>query len=193
MLESSRARVSAWPLRSATRGETLIRFVDRAVEFADDIDLITDFDSAYEQHYQAVYRAARSITLDAGLAEDVAQETFLKAFRHRARYKAGGRLEQWLCTIAVREAISRMRRVAFQRRVTQLLGTAARATPPDYSDRLVDALSTLSPRRRAIVILRFHYGYRYREIASMLTIPEGTVASRLSDALTKMRRHLERQ
>jgi RNA polymerase sigma-70 factor (ECF subfamily) len=170
----------------------LIRFGDRGVEFADDIDLITDFDSAYEQHYQAVYRAARSITLDAALAEDVAQETFLKAFRHRERYKPGGRLQQWLCTIAVREAISRLRRLAFQRRITQLLGTAADAAPPDYSDRLVDALSALVPRSRAIVILRFHYGYRYREIAGMLNIPEGTVASRLSDALLRMRRHLER-
>jgi RNA polymerase sigma-70 factor (ECF subfamily) len=170
----------------------LIRIVNPVVDDIDDIDLTVDFAGAYEQHYQAVYRAARSITLDAALAEDVTQDAFLKAFRNRDRYKPRGRLQQWLCTIAVREAISRMRRLAFQRRIAQLLGAGDTAGPPDYSDRLVDALLILPPRSRAIVTFRFHYGYRYREIAEMLRIPEGTVASRLSDALLRMRRHLER-
>lgn len=169
----------------------MIRIVNPVVDDIDDIDLTVDFAGAYEHHYQAVYRAARSITLDAALAEDVTQDAFLKAFRNRDRYKSRGRLQQWLCTIAVREAISRMRRLAFQRRIAQLLGAGTTA-PPDYSDRLVDALLILPPRSRAIVTFRFHYGYRYREIAEMLRIPEGTVASRLSDALLKMRRHLER-
>ena len=49
-------------------------------------------------------------------------------------------------------------------------------------------LSALSPKTRAAVVLHHLHGYRYKEIAAILGLPEGTVASRLSDALARMRR-----
>lgn len=158
-----------------------------------ELDPRTDFGAVYEAHYQSVYRAVRGIALDAELAEDVTQDAFLKAYRARGRYRPDGRLEAWLSTIAVREALSRVRWLALQRRLVRLVSVreGEPAPPPSLPDLVDEALSVLTPRTRAVVVLHHEHGYRYREIAEMLGVPEGTVASRLSDGLRRMRRHLE--
>jgi len=148
-----------------------------------------DFAAVYEAHYQVVYRAVRGVVLDPDLAEDVTQDAFVKAYRARDRFAPTGRVEAWLCTIAVREAISRMRWSALQRRVLEATSRAGAARPvAGTAELLDDLLAALSPKARAVVVLHFLHGYRYREIAAMLGLPEGTVASRLSHALTQMRR-----
>jgi RNA polymerase sigma-70 factor (ECF subfamily) len=154
-----------------------------------ELDPRGDFAAVYELHYRAVYRAVRGVVLDPGLAEDVTQDAFLKAYRARHRFRPTGRVEAWLCTIAVREAISRLRWTALQRRVLEASGRAGAPRPAAATGELLDELlSTLSPKARAVVVLHFLHGYRYREIATMLRLPEGTVASRLSQALAQMRR-----
>ena len=163
-------------------------FEDRGGPGEPEFDPRNDFASVYEAHYQAVYRAVRGVVLDSDLAEDVTQDAFLKAYRARQRYRPTGRVEAWLCTIAVREAISRLRWTAVQRRLLEASGRAGVQPPRDMGELLDDLLSTLSPKSRAVVVLHFLHGYRYREIAEMLRLPEGTVASRLSQALTQMRR-----
>ena len=163
------------------------------IESDRELDPRTDFAAVYEAHYQSVYRAVRGIALDADLAEDVTQDAFLKAYRARGRYRPEGRLEAWLSTIAVREALTRVRWLALQRRLVRLMGLREGEPPPPPSlpDLVDEALSVLSPRTRAVVVLHHEHGYRYREIAEMLGVPEGTVASRLSEGLRRMRRHLE--
>jgi RNA polymerase sigma-70 factor (ECF subfamily) len=157
-----------------------------------DLDPQAEFAAVYEAHYQTVYRAVRGVALDPALAEDITQDAFLKAYRARGRYRPRGRLEAWLCTIAVREALTRVRWLNVQRRLVELAGRQQRDAPPAALPDLVEeALSALSPRTRAAVVLHYHHGYRYREIARMLRVPEGTVASRLSAGLRRMRRHLE--
>jgi RNA polymerase sigma-70 factor, ECF subfamily len=158
-----------------------------------ELDPRADFAGVYETYYQSVYRAVRGISLDHDLAEDITQDAFLKAYRARARYRPSGRLEAWLCTIAVREALSRVRWLKLQRRLVSLvsLRQTEPGPPPALPDLVDEALSVLSPRTRAAVVLHHQHGYRYREIARMLGLPEGTVARRLSDGLRRMRRHLE--
>ena len=148
-----------------------------------------DFASVYEACYPVVYRTVRGVVLDPYLAEDVTQEAFLKAYRARGRYRATGRVEAWLCTIAVREAISRLRWASLQRRLLDRGRRQAEepGPPVGLADRLDELLATLSARQRALVVLHFLHGYRYREIATMLRMPEGTVASRLSQAMAVMR------
>jgi RNA polymerase sigma-70 factor (ECF subfamily) len=156
---------------------------------AAELDPREDFAAVYEAHYQVVYRAVRGVVLDADVAEDITQDAFVKAYRARHRFEPTGRVEAWLCTIAVREAISRLRRKALQRRLLEAAGRAAASRPPAGTAVLLDdLLSVLSPKARAVVILHFLHGYRHREIAAMLRVPQGTVASRLSQALAQMRR-----
>jgi RNA polymerase sigma-70 factor, ECF subfamily len=154
-----------------------------------DLDPRYDFAGVYEACYPAVYRAVRGIVLQPELAEDLTQDAFLKAYRARHRFRPTGRVEAWVCTIAVREAISRLRWTALQRRVLEASGRASATRPASSTAELVDdLLAGLSPKARAVVVLHFLHGYRYREIAAMLRVPEGTVASRLSQALAQMRR-----
>jgi RNA polymerase sigma-70 factor (ECF subfamily) len=158
-------------------------------QLVEELDPRDDFAAVYERHYPAVYRAVRGVVLDPAVAEDVTQDAFVKAYRARERYRPSGRVEAWLCTIAVREAISRTRWAALQRRVLTDTGRAERTGRPQGIAELVDdLLSSLSPKVRAVVVLHFLHGYRYREIATMMGVPEGTVASRLSQALGQMRR-----
>jgi len=157
---------------------------------AAELDPRADFAAVYEMHYQAVYRVVRGVVLDPDMAEDVTQDAFLKAYRARDRFRPTGRVEAWLCTIAVREAISRLRWRSLQQRLLEAAGRAARpGSPAGTADLLDELLATLSPRARAVVVLHYLHGYRHREIAAMLRVPQGTVASRLSHALAQMRRH----
>jgi RNA polymerase sigma-70 factor (ECF subfamily) len=153
------------------------------------LDPAHDFASVYEVCYPIVYRTVRGVVLDPHLAEDVTQDAFLKAYRARGRYQPTGRVEAWLCTIAVREAISRLRWTGLQRRLLDRGRRHAQepGPPSGLADRLEELLAVLSPRQRALVVLHFLHGYRYREIATMLRMPEGTVASRLSQAMAVMR------
>jgi len=153
------------------------------------LDPARDFAAVYEACYQAVYRTVRGVVLDAHVAEDVTQDAFLKAYRARDRYQPTGRVEAWLCTIAAREAISRLRWTTLQRRLLDRGRRQAEESAPaaGLAERLDELLAVLSPRQRALVVLHFLHGYRYREIAVMLRIPEGTVASRLSQAMALMR------
>src|SRR5215472_4837966 len=155
-----------------------------------DLDPRSDFAAVYEAHYPAVYRAVRGVVLDPALAEDVTQDAFLKAYRARARFRPTGRVEAWLCTIAVREAISRLRWRAFQRRLAEASGRAGASRPPSGTAVLLDELlSALSPKARAVVVLHYLHGDRHRENAAMLRVPQGPVASRLSHALDQIRQN----
>lgn len=169
--------------------ETMLgRAAGDALPRAAELDPRADFAAVYEAHYQAVFRAVRGVVLDPAVAEDITQDAFLKAYRARDRYRPTGRVEAWLCTIAVREAISRMRWTVLQRKLLESSGRAASSRPPAGTAELLDELlASLSPKSRAIVVLHYLHGYRYREIAVMLRLPEGTVASRLSQALARMR------
>jgi RNA polymerase sigma-70 factor (ECF subfamily) len=163
--------------------------VPYAAARAAELDPSADFAAVYEAHYQAVYRAVRGVVLDPDVAEDVTQDAFLKAYRARHRFEPTGRVEAWLCTIAVREAISRLRWKSLQRRLLEASGRAGASRPPAGTAALLDELlAALSPKARAVVVLHFLHGYRHREIAEMLRVPQGTVASRISQALAQMRR-----
>jgi RNA polymerase sigma-70 factor (ECF subfamily) len=154
---------------------------------------LDDFDAIYEAYYQPVYRAVRAIVLDAALAEDVTQNAFLKGYRHRTRYKPTGSLGGWLHKIAVREAISALRWRNVQERLLAAMKLGARRSQPDAAlgSQLSSLLKQLSPGSRAAVVLFYYHGYRYREVATMLGIPEGTVATRIANGLRKMRQVLD--
>ena len=152
------------------------------------------FEDLVRQFQADVFRFAWHLTRNRTLAEDVTQDAFLKAYRARGRYRPTGHVEAWLCTIAAREAISRLRWATLQKR---LLDRGRRhveqsALPTGLVDRLDELLAALSPKQRALVVLHFLHGYRYREIAVMLRLPEGTVASRLSHAMALMRERARR-
>ena len=162
-------------------------------EPAAELDGIDDFDAVYEAHYQSVYRAVRAIVLDAALAEDVTQNTFIQAYRHRDSYRPVGSVGGWLHRIAVRQAISSLRWRRVQDRLLKAIRLRSRLSGSDWTlgVQLANLLEQLAPGTRAAVVLHYVHGYRYREIALMLDIPEGTVATRIANGLRAMRKHLD--
>ncbi len=150
---------------------------------------LDDFDAVYSTYYQDVFRTARSVVLDASLAEDVTQDAFVKAYRSRGSYRPTSSVGAWLHTIVLREALSKLRWLKLQQRLLDTLGQHREPDRPAFEDRDQAArlLEMASPRTRAAIGLFYYHGYRYREIAQMLGVPEGTVATRIANGLRKIR------
>ncbi|MEV0229579.1 RNA polymerase sigma factor [Nonomuraea sp. NPDC050786] len=156
------------------------------------------FEAVFDAHYEEIRRyLGRRVGLD--VAEDLAAETFLIAFRRRETFDPSfGEIRPWLYGIAT-NLIGRHRRTELRR-----YRALARTGPPPDDDgldqqvvdrltagvtveRLAKALARLTAGERDVVLLVAYGGLSYAEVASALRVAEGTVASRLSRARTKLR------
>ena len=136
-----------------------------------------------------VLRTARLIVRDEQLAEDVVQETFVRAWRSvgRLRDEDPG---PWLLRIATNESISAWRRrhrfEALAQRFGRLREPAAATSSEERMD-LSRALLCLSPELRAVVVLHYYQDLSVEETARTLRQPVDTVKSRLKVALRRLR------
>ncbi|HLH70354.1 MAG TPA: sigma-70 family RNA polymerase sigma factor [Candidatus Dormibacteraeota bacterium] len=159
-----------------------------------EIDPATQFPLLYEREYESVFRTVRAMVLDQAEAEDLTQEVFARAYHARLRYRPTAPPGAWLHRIAVNTALSHLRR----RKLARLLPVRLYQAPDDRAyarseaRTVIDrALATLSPKLRAAVVLHYFHDYSREEIAAILGIPSGTVASRIAKAVAMMRRALE--
>lgn len=143
------------------------------------------------EHYTAVYRYAFRLCGNAADAEDVTQQTFLRAQRAIDQLRDAGRADRWLLKIARNE---------FLRRKTAAAPASLMDDPPmgpasgnDEAEEVQRALGGLSDEYRLPVLLFYFEDLSYREIAAELAIPIGTVMSRLSRARMHLREQLVRQ
>jgi len=164
-----------------------------AVTEAVQLDPKTQFRELYDQEYVPVYRAIRAVVLDSAAAEDLTQETFVRAYRARNRYTPTAPPGAWLRRIGVNLAISYLRR----QKLARFLPARLYVTPDrrDYDraearDVVDKALTALSPKLRAAIVLHYYEGMTREEIADVLGVPAGTVASRIAKAVAIMRRNM---
>lgn len=140
----------------------------------------------YVRTSERIYRLLLRMTHNADDAFDLAQDTYLRAFARMARFDGRSSLATWLYRIAVNEALQFLRRSERVRKNLQAEAVQDRMT--DDGERIIarldveEALTTLSPDDRAILLLRYQEGQDYRQIAQVLQCAEGTVASRLNRA-----------
>jgi RNA polymerase sigma-70 factor (ECF subfamily) len=150
------------------------------------------FDAAVRPFYAPLVRRLVVVLGDERDAEDIAQDAYLRAFRAWDRFD-GGDVRAWLYTIALRLAFNQLRRR--RRELGILAGRLARAEPAPWVDRsdpdLWAALTELDRRTRAALLLSVLDGYTHREIAAMLGVPEGTVASWISRGRSALRARLD--
>ena len=152
------------------------------------------FEQIVRRHQRAVLTLLVRLTGDTGLAEDLAQETFVKAFRSLGAFDTARRLSSWLLRIAHNAGIDALRR---QRLKTVPIDTAAAddqpldpAAPaePDPLERqaLAGALDAgmqqLTPPQRAAISLRYEEGLSFAEIGQVLGMPEPTARSHVHRA-----------
>lgn len=127
---------------------------------------------------------------------DLAQETFLKVYKYRKRYRPRAKFTTFLYLVARRILMDYGRKRQRQRAGTERLVEETLATktePRDISDlaaKAAESLRGLSEEMKSVVVLNIYQGLRYREIAEVLEIPLGTVKTRMFHALRKLREAL---
>ncbi|MFB8143464.1 RNA polymerase sigma factor [Streptomyces parvus] len=183
------------PARPGTAGEGRDDGRDDADVIAQSLDEPELFAGLYDRHAPDIHRyAARR--LGEGAADDITAETFLIAFRTRARYDTAHRLARpWLYGIAA-NLIGKHRRTEV-RALKALARTGHDPVAASWSDRsddriavqapLAGALAALSPGDRHVLLLVAWADLGYQEVAEALRIPLGTVRSRLNRARRKVR------
>jgi RNA polymerase sigma-70 factor (ECF subfamily) len=153
------------------------------------------FEEIFEGHKNLVFKTAYLILDDAREAEDALQETFLKAYRSLGTYDPSkGAFTTWLYRITVNHCLSQRRRFSrFLRSGEQITESDASSLEDEISEgqALQGALNRLSPKLRTVIVLRFFLDLSYAEIAQVLSVPLGTVKSRLNLALKKAREELK--
>lgn len=159
--------------------------------------------AAFVRRFQGkVYGLAYTIVRDQATAEEVAQETFMRAWRHADAYDPRrARVSTWLLSIARNVAIDqlRMRRhepvdpeVFFSLEVASAESSPDdRAVEGDNAARLRAALKSLPVEQRRALVLAAFYGRTGREISELEGVPLGTVKTRIRTAMLKLRSTLE--
>ncbi|MGC4111015.1 MAG: SigE family RNA polymerase sigma factor [Nocardioides sp.] len=153
-----------------------------------------EYDDVYAALWPRLVRTAYAVCGDLGVAEDAVQTAFAKAFRSWRRIARLEAPEAYLRKMAVNEVLNDRRLARHRHEVT-------RAEPPDTrrstsaetalgSDELWRAVSTLPPRQRAVLVLRYYEDLSEQQIADALGCRPGTVKSQASAALTALRARL---
>ncbi len=152
---------------------------------------------AYRRHGGAVFGLARRVTGDAGDAEDVAQEVFVRLWHQPERFDSvRGSLRAFLLAQAhgravdlVRSRVARARREERDAWATANGGYDLQREVWDLSvaDQVTRAVSSLPPDERSAIELAYFEGHTYREVAVLLAQPEGTIKSRIRNGLRRMR------
>jgi RNA polymerase sigma-70 factor (ECF subfamily) len=152
-------------------------------------------DGLYDEHAAALWRYARRLTGDEARAQDVVQETLLRAWQHPEVADNNERSARaWLFTVARNIVIDETRTARFRRELSTPddVGAFDGACPDEVDaamDRLLigDALARLTPEHREVVRRSYFQGWTTAQIAADLGIADGTVKSRLHYALRALR------
>ncbi len=167
-----------------------------AVSEETELDLITRSQQGDRQafgilvlrHRKGVIDVVYRMCGDGDLAEDAAQEAFIRAWQHLARYQPRSCFRNWVYRIAINAALDMLRREKETADVDDLplaapgAGPERAAVTKERAGRVQEAVLALPAASRTVLILREYEGLSYREIAETLDIPMGTVMSRLNYA-----------
>jgi RNA polymerase sigma factor (sigma-70 family) len=158
------------------------------------------FEELVRRYQELAFRVAWLVVRDRGEAQDAVQEAFVKAYHAMPRFRPGAPFRPWICRIVANEARNRGR--SSRRRETLALRVAAvapgdaapspetAAVSRDEAGALLRALAGLRDDDRMVVAYRYLFDLSEAETAEALGIAPGTVKSRLSRSLVKLRTRL---
>ena len=170
----------------------------------------TSFEALIRPHLHTLSGLARRLTHDATLAQDLVQETLLRAYRFAHRFEPGTNCRSWLVTIMRRLYISQGRKQRRQTSPDTVKGPTPRklsmapeepaisqladltlALPYLVTDDVLHAVHALSADNRQVVLMADVLDYSYEDIATIMHCPVGTVMSRLHRGRQKLRERLQ--
>jgi RNA polymerase sigma-70 factor (ECF subfamily) len=152
----------------------------------------------YARYAKPLLRFIVSMVGRREVAEDALQETFLRVWRAAPTYEPAAAVSTWLFTIARNAALNLLARergrplTDAEIEEVATVGTTPGSDPADgTNETLRAAIDRLPPGERAVVILSAYAGLRYADIGRALGIPVGTVKSRMSSAVARLRRMIQ--
>ena len=186
--DPDRARPSTAEPGAAADLNTYLRLVARG-----DADA---FDTVYDQVAATVFGIVRRVVRDPAQSEEVTQDVLLEVWRNAAKFDPGrGSATAWVMTLAHRRAVDRVRSV--QKESERERRTAVADVPFDEVAEAVESslerervrrcLGSLTELQRESVTLAYYGGYTYSQVASLLGVPDGTIKTRMRDALIRLR------
>ncbi len=161
------------------------------------------FAEIVRRYQRAVYRVAYALTRNATDADDLAQETFVRAWGAIGRFEVGQPMYPWLARIATNQAFSlfRSRKRKPETPLEPLLEAglqwgveddpAEHTARSEHDARLRECFAALAPEHQAVLALRVLQDLSYEQIAQALNVPIGTVMSRLSRARAELKRRMQ--
>jgi RNA polymerase sigma-70 factor (ECF subfamily) len=153
----------------------------------------------YDQHSDLVFGLARRVTRDEQLAREITQDVFTYLWELPGRVDLErGSMRSYLAVVTHRRAVDEVRRSERRQRVEATAARLEQQEGPETAvvsaaartwgrDRLSQALAQLPAEQRRAVSLAYYDGLTYRQVASVLGIPEGTAKSRLRLAMARLR------
>lgn len=154
------------------------------------------FGELVRRHREGVINVVYRMCGDVHLAEDAAQETFIRAWQHLPSYRPRSPFRNWVYRIGTNVALDALRSERETVDIDELSlassdeGPEAVVEGEERGQRVRQAVLALPPASRAVLVLREYEGLSYREIADTLGIPIGTVMSRLNYARNRLRESL---
>lgn len=147
-----------------------------------------DFTEFVHAAWPGLYRTAYLMLGGHQLAEDLVQTSLAKTYASCRKVKDPAAAPAYARVVLANTAASWFRRRGWRNeRPTETLPEAAADVDASTRPAVVQALATLAPRQRAVVVLRYYDDLSVREVARTLGIAEGTVKSQTSDALARLR------
>jgi RNA polymerase sigma-70 factor, ECF subfamily len=155
-----------------------------------------DISPAVAEHYETIYRFAYSLAGNPADAADITQQTFLALARYGQTIREESKLRGWLFTTAHREFLRQRRRTKAHPTMSlddldeEPVATESTSTTQVDAAHVMKLVSGLDESLRAPLALFYIKNMKYREIAEILSLPIGTVMSRLARAKATLRTQL---
>ena len=159
------------------------------------------FGALYDEISPRVFGLVRRLLVDHAQAEEVTQEVFLEIWQNASRYEPSkGGASTWILTMAHRRAIDRIRssqsgrdrdvKIGIRDYVSDYDNVADTVETTIEHERVKEAMTQLTELQRQAVSLAYYGGYSHSEVAAMLSVPIGTVKTRLRDGMIRLRDEL---
>lgn len=150
-----------------------------------------DYEDFYASVWHRLFRLSYAISGDVGRAEDAVQSAMAKAYASWRRVSSADNPEAYIRRMVVNETLAAQRRGWWK---SERSGDVPEVAIVDSTEQQVvnraelwEALTSLAPRQRAVLVLRYYEDLSEQQIAEVLNCSKGTVKSQASDALAKLR------